>query len=263
VGRFRSETFSARGIEFSGDRARALWNYLTALPGKKGFVDPGWLWSPYLLNCKSALVNECRILDLRDPAQYHLNHVPNAVSVFQGTTDNDQTLPQQRIQKVFKETGIRKNTQIVLYDSGSSLEATWFWWNLTQAGHPYVAVLDGGWKNWTTSGFPVSDDIPNIEPSDYRIKKGEDDEPLELDGMPIVPAEWNWRDASGLDGLKNAETMNQMLQDSGLHGPGVYLFNGSLKEAAQLTFILKLLGREARIRRQANRQFSIILQDQR
>jgi hypothetical protein len=41
-------------------------DYMSSLRGAKGFPDPGWLVTPYLLERKAPRIHEFRILDTRD-----------------------------------------------------------------------------------------------------------------------------------------------------------------------------------------------------
>ena len=51
--------------------------------------------------------------------------------------------------------GIDTNTQVVAYDAGGGAIAARLWWMLRWLGHEAVAVLDGGWANWTRSDYPA------------------------------------------------------------------------------------------------------------
>ncbi len=51
--------------------------------------------------------------------------------------------------------GIGAGTQVVAYDDGNGAMAARLWWMLHWAGHPEAAVLDGGWKSWSSAGLPT------------------------------------------------------------------------------------------------------------
>jgi thiosulfate/3-mercaptopyruvate sulfurtransferase len=56
--------------------------------------------------------------------------------------------------------GIGPRQQVVVYDaSDAAMAAARFWWLLRLLGHERVAVLDGGWAQWTRLGLPVTSDI--------------------------------------------------------------------------------------------------------
>jgi thiosulfate/3-mercaptopyruvate sulfurtransferase len=51
--------------------------------------------------------------------------------------------------------GIGDDTQVVAYDDANGSFAARLWWMLRWLGHDTAAVLDGGFKAWTSSGGPV------------------------------------------------------------------------------------------------------------
>lgn len=50
------------------------------------------------------------------------------------------------------QLGIGKHTQVVAYDDANGSIAARLWWMLRWLGHDAVAVLDGGFKAWTSGG---------------------------------------------------------------------------------------------------------------
>ena len=56
--------------------------------------------------------------------------------------------------------GIAPQTQVVAYDDGDGAYAARLWFLLRVLGHAQVAVLDGGWAQWTAAGLPVDAVIP-------------------------------------------------------------------------------------------------------
>ncbi|WP_118186057.1 sulfurtransferase [Paraburkholderia phosphatilytica] len=51
--------------------------------------------------------------------------------------------------------GASDTTQLVCYDSAGGMYAARLWWLARWAGHPDVALLDGGLPAWRTAGKPV------------------------------------------------------------------------------------------------------------
>lgn len=60
--------------------------------------------------------------------------------------------------------GVAPGTRVVAYDDGDGAYASRLWALLRLGGHRDVAVLDGGWADWTAAGFPVSRDVPSPAP---------------------------------------------------------------------------------------------------
>jgi thiosulfate/3-mercaptopyruvate sulfurtransferase len=59
--------------------------------------------------------------------------------------------------------GIGPGTKIVLYDRGFGQWAARLWWLLRSFGWDDAAVLDGGWRRWTSEQRPT--DIGHVEPT--------------------------------------------------------------------------------------------------
>ena len=64
--------------------------------------------------------------------------------------------------------GITPHTQVVAYDDGDGAHAARLWFLLRMLGHEKVAILDGGWKRWTSHGLPVDSHVPAPALARYR-----------------------------------------------------------------------------------------------
>lgn len=57
--------------------------------------------------------------------------------------------------------GIDDDSLVLAYDDASGMWASRLWWMAARwLGHAHVAVLDGGWRRWTSLGLPVTADMP-------------------------------------------------------------------------------------------------------
>ena len=63
-------------------------------------------------------------------------------------------------EQAMRNKGLRAGQLAVAYDDGDSTIAARLWWMLRYYGHRRVAVLDGGYREWTAAGMPVSTDVP-------------------------------------------------------------------------------------------------------
>ena len=63
--------------------------------------------------------------------------------------------------------GITPRHQVVAYDDGDGAYAARLWFLLHALGHVDVAVLDGGWAQWTAADLPVDATIPAPPPARY------------------------------------------------------------------------------------------------
>ncbi len=60
------------------------------------------------------------------------------------------------------EAASGRHTQVIAYDQANGAYAARLWWLLRWAGHPLVAVLNGGFAAWQRAGLPVSADPPTL-----------------------------------------------------------------------------------------------------
>jgi thiosulfate/3-mercaptopyruvate sulfurtransferase len=63
---------------------------------------------------------------------------------------------------LFGRLGIDATKQVVAYDQGPGPYAARLWWMLRLLGHDAVAVLDGGFAQWSREGRPVTTDTPAV-----------------------------------------------------------------------------------------------------
>jgi rhodanese-related sulfurtransferase len=86
------------------------------------------------------------LVDTREDAEWARGHIPNAIHLGRGVIERD-------IEKTIPD----KNAPLVLYCGGgfrSALAAD----NLQKMGYKNVISMDGGWRGWTESGFPIAKD---------------------------------------------------------------------------------------------------------
>jgi len=86
------------------------------------------------------------LVDTREDLEWAKGHVPGAIHLGKGIIERDieKTIPDH-------------NAPVVLYCGGgfrSALAAD----NLQKMGYTNVISMDGGWRGWTESGFPVTKD---------------------------------------------------------------------------------------------------------
>jgi thiosulfate/3-mercaptopyruvate sulfurtransferase len=118
-------------------------------------VNPSWL------------IADCRY-NLNDEAwgrsQYETAHIPGAVFVDvahdlagrrTGTNGRHPLPPVEDMTTTFGRLGIADDVQVIAYDQEAGAFASRLWWMLRYLGHDAVAVLDGGFANWTREGRPV------------------------------------------------------------------------------------------------------------
>ncbi|KKI90457.1 3-mercaptopyruvate sulfurtransferase [Bacillus sp. SA1-12] len=77
------------------------------------------------------------------------------------------------------ELGINHDSQVVIYDDQGGMIASRLWWLLHYIGVINSAVLDGGWRKWTSENNQISTVIPNPSVETFH---------------PRVNPEWKWVD---------------------------------------------------------------------
>ena len=83
------------------------------------------------------------LVDVREDNEWARGHLPGAVHLGKGIIERD-----------VEETFPDKDAPLVLYCGGgfrSALVAD----NLQQMGYTNVISMDGGWRGWTTAGYPI------------------------------------------------------------------------------------------------------------
>ena len=86
------------------------------------------------------------LVDTREDNEWARGHIPGAIHLGKGIIERD-------IEKTIPD----KHAPLVLYCGGgfrSALAAD----NLQKMGYKNVVSMDGGWRGWTESGFPVAKD---------------------------------------------------------------------------------------------------------
>jgi len=114
---------------------------------------------------------DCR----RDDAQYAKAHVPGAVFMNVNKalrTTGAWEVPGVRrdleeLEELFgRDLGIGNNTTVLLYDD-EGYDATRLFWELKYVGHDKVALIFGGWPEWTAQNLPVDNKTVGVEPRNF------------------------------------------------------------------------------------------------
>jgi rhodanese-related sulfurtransferase len=87
-----------------------------------------------------------QLIDTREDSEWARGHIPGAIHLSKGIIERD-----------IEKTVTDKNATIILYCGGgfrSALAAD----NLQKMGYTNVISMDGGWRGWTESQFPVIKD---------------------------------------------------------------------------------------------------------
>ncbi|HEU0088957.1 MAG TPA: sulfurtransferase [Pseudonocardiaceae bacterium] len=118
---------------------------------------------------------------------YQAGHLPGAVFLDVDTelagppgAAGRHPLPDpDALQATLRSAGVRSTVPVVAYDAADGSVAARVWWLLRWAGHPTVAVLDGGFAAWRAAGLPVSTAVPAPRAGTITVRPG---------GMPVLDA---------------------------------------------------------------------------
>ncbi|MXY69114.1 MAG: sulfurtransferase [Acidobacteriia bacterium] len=106
-----------------------------------------------------------------DTGSYDEGHVPGAIgwawdSQLCDTVVRD-ILPKDRFEKLMGDSGISRDTVVVLYGDNNNWFAAWAFWQLKIYGHPDVRLMNGGRVKWLAEGRELSLESPEVAPTDY------------------------------------------------------------------------------------------------
>ena len=108
--------------------------------------------------------------------EYKSLHIPNAIFFdIDENSRQDTSLPHMLVDQLSWNTivsnmGIKKNDKIVIYDNSDVISSCRGWFNFIYYGHDpkLINVLNGGLRKWLKEKKHVTDEILNIEKSDYK-----------------------------------------------------------------------------------------------
>ena len=101
-------------------------------------------------------------------------HIPNAIFVdLEETSDQKTNLPHMMPDNVYFSKkisllGINNNDHLVIYDMYGMFSAARIWFMFKAFGHEKVSILNGGFPAWIDSNGEISNQINNLEPTNYK-----------------------------------------------------------------------------------------------
>jgi len=105
---------------------------------------------------------------------YDSGHIPGALGWNWKTQLQDQLqrtiASQEDFQTLLRESGIDKDTTIILYGDNNNWFAAWAYWLLKYYNHDDVKLIDGGRKKWEAEGRELTQDVPSYDTTDYTIE---------------------------------------------------------------------------------------------
>ncbi len=140
----------------------------------KGYANPDVLvsteWVAQHLNDPSIRIVESD----EDVLLYEIGHIPGAVKIDWHTDLQDPVvrdfIDQDRFVQLMRRLGIGNDTTVVFYGDKNNWWAAYAYWFFKYMGHDKVKIMDGGRKKWEAEGRPLTRDVPQYPPSDYRAR---------------------------------------------------------------------------------------------
>ena len=112
---------------------------------------------------------DVRILDLRRSG-FEAGHLPGALwldpeSIRDANRPPAFLPPPDAFEQAMGRLGISNHTRVIAYDDRGGLLAARLWWMLNAYGHSNVALMNGGWVQWTREKRPVTTVLTPMEPA--------------------------------------------------------------------------------------------------
>src|SRR6202049_4376266 len=117
--------------------------------------------------------NNVRVVEVDvDTKAYDEGHIPGAIAWAWNTQLCDTTirdiLSKMQFQKLMTDSGIRKDTAVIIYGDSNNWFAAWALWQMKVYGHPDVRIMNGGRKKWLAEGREVSTEVPPKGNAEYN-----------------------------------------------------------------------------------------------
>jgi hypothetical protein len=135
---------------------------------------------------------------------------------------------------------------VLVYDEIGGPSAACAWWRIRLAGHKWVAVVDGGWRRWTTEGRFTTTVIPKIESTKYPVAESAaaTPGPRSLTVLKLGINGWNWKSALDQNGFREYDELARLAKDARLRPGAAFRVEGPDQELGHLALTLELLGYE-------------------
>ena len=107
-----------------------------------------------------------------DKTSYGEGHIKNAIgwawdSQLCDTVRRD-IIPKDQFERLMSQSGIGKDTTVVLYGDNNNWFAAWALWQLKIYGHADVRLMNGGRKKWVAEGRELTAEVPTFPTTPYQ-----------------------------------------------------------------------------------------------
>jgi thiosulfate/3-mercaptopyruvate sulfurtransferase len=150
---------------------------MTDITGR-GYVHPEVLVSTEWVEQHHQDPNVRVIESNEDTLLYASGHIPGSVHVDWTSDLNDQLrrdyITSEGFEKLMSRIGATRDTTIVFYGDKNNWWACYAFWVFQLFGHTNAKVMDGGRVKWQKELRPLTRDVPEYAPSQYRAQPRED-----------------------------------------------------------------------------------------
>lgn len=113
------------------------------------------------------------ILDTRTENEYLVDHIDGALNfpdalTYQQKSKGGMVVEPDVMTSLLRERGIDTHKLVVVYDGGQLLDAARVFWTLEVYGLQKVKILNPGYEAWVNKQYPVTAQIPEVVPSQYK-----------------------------------------------------------------------------------------------
>ena len=112
-----------------------------------------------------------------DLDSYAQGHVPGTVQWDWTSHLNEPVqrniLSREQMQRLLGESGITRNSNVVLDGDNNNWFAAYAFWQMKHYGHRRVKIMNGGRQKWINENRPVSTDAPTIARRVYRASNAD------------------------------------------------------------------------------------------
>ncbi len=113
-----------------------------------------------------------------DQLLYASMHIPNSVQIDWTKDLNDQVrrdyLDKSGFESLMSRIGVAPDTTVVFYGDKNNWWATYAFWVFQLFGHTKARVMDGGRLKWTQEDKPMTRQVPEFKPTQYKAKVRDD-----------------------------------------------------------------------------------------
>jgi len=113
-----------------------------------------------------------------DTTAYDKGHIPGAVGWNWQTQLQDPVrrdlIEKSELERLLGESGISKDTTIILYGDNNNWFAAYAFWQLKYYGHQDVRLINGGRKKWVAEGLLLTTEPTVVKPATYRANYPEE-----------------------------------------------------------------------------------------